>query len=91
MIKSYHTVRGKFSVNIKMNNFVGNILQKKVLRRLLRFAIRYTPLKPMHTFLLQRCYAILGATGTETSLKLTAYCIEYSSPYPRCRWALHSQ
>jgi len=26
----------------------------------------------------------LGATSAETSLMLTAYCIEWSSPYPRC-------
>jgi len=25
----------------------------------------------------------VGANGAETSLLLTAYCIEYSSPYPR--------
>jgi len=55
------------------------------------FFIRYTPLKRIHTFLLRHCYATLGATRAETSLKLTAYCIEWSSPYPRCRWALHSQ
>jgi len=51
---------------------------KKVLRLLLRFAIRCTPLKPIHTFLLRRCYATLGATGAETSLRLTAL----NSPHP---------
>ena len=39
---------------------------------MLRFAIRYTPLKPIHTFLLWCFYATLGATGAEASLKLTA-------------------
>jgi len=41
----------------------------------------------MHTYL-RRCYVTLGTTGAETSLLLTAYCIEQPSPYPRCRWAL---
>jgi len=35
-----------------------------------------------HLSAAQLCY--LGATGTETSLLLTAYCIEQSSLYPRC-------
>jgi len=45
---------------------------------------RYTPPNADVTAALL-CY--LGATGVETSLLLTAYCIEWSSPYLRCRWA----
>jgi len=43
----------------------------------------------MYTYL-RRCYATLGATGAGISLLLTAYCIEWYSHYPRCRWTLLS-
>jgi len=62
-------------VNIKMNDFIGNILQNKF------YACCYillsgTPPKRRCTHTcLQRCY--LGAAGAKTTLLLTAYCIEY--------------
>jgi len=62
---------------LKWTTLLG-IFCKISLRLLLRVAIRYTPLKPIHTFLLRRCYATLGATGAKTSLKLTAL----NSPHP---------
>jgi len=73
-----------------MNDFVGNIRQNKfyaccyILLSGTRRKHRCTPICSA------ACYANLGATGAETSLLLTAYCIEQSSPYPRCKWALHS-
>jgi len=59
-----------------MNDFFGNILQNK-------FYACYYILLPgtrpkrqcIHTYV-RRCYATLGAAGAETSLLLTAYCIE---------------
>ena len=82
--------RGKFSGNIKMNDFVGNIHQNKV------YACCYILLSGTRPKL--RCTPICGAamlrisgaTGAETSLLLTAYCIESLLAYPRCRWALNS-
>jgi len=61
-------------VNNKMNDFVGNIMQNKF------YAYCYVLLSGTRPK--RRCtpYAALlydlGATGTETSLLLTAYCIE---------------
>ena len=57
-----------------MNDIVGNIQKNKF------YACCYILLSgarpmPMHIYL-RRCFAILGATGAETSLLLTAYCIE---------------
>jgi len=61
------SLRGKFGVNIKMNDFVGNILQNKfyaccyILLSDARPKRQCTPI----------CGAALGATGAETSLLLT--------------------
>jgi len=69
--KSAFEDQSEFSVNNKMNDFVGNILQNKF--------------HPYCYILLsgtRRCTLsvallwYLGATGVETSLLLTAYCIE---------------
>jgi len=67
-------------VNIKMNNFVGNILQNKFYT-CCYILLSGTRPKRRCTAAALLCY--VGATGAETSLLLTAYCIEYSSPYPR--------
>jgi len=65
------------SVNIKINDFVGNILQNKF------YACCYVLLsgtRPKHRCTVVHlsvallCY--FGATGAETSLLLTAYCTE---------------
>jgi len=51
-----------------MNDFVGNILQNKF------YAYCYILLSGTHLSAALLCN--LGATGAETSLLLTAYCIE---------------
>ena len=66
-------------MNNKMNYYVGNILQK---------GLTPTATSCYHVHadahLSAALLSYLGATGAETSLLLTAYCIEQSSPYPHC-------
>ena len=63
-------------MNIKMNNFVGNIPQ-------ISFTPVVTSCYQEHALnadvgftYLRTCYATLSATGAETSLLFTVYCIE---------------
>jgi len=59
-----------------MNDFVGNVLQNKF------YACCYFLLSGIHPkrrwtpICGAACYSTLGATATETSLLLTAYCTE---------------
>jgi len=66
------SVRGKFSVNNKMNDFVRNILQNMF------SAYCYVLLSGTRrcTLICGAILCYLGATVAETSLLLTAYCIE---------------
>ena len=72
-VSFWGSIRGKFSVNNAMNDFVRNILQYKF------YAYCYIFLsgtrRCTHSYL-RRYYASYGTTGAEISLLLTAYCIE---------------
>jgi len=71
------SIRGKFSVNIKMNDFVGNISAK-------RFTPAVTSYYQVHVLNADAhrsaapCFETLGATVAETSLLLTAL----NNPHP---------
>jgi len=69
-------IRGKFSVNNKMNDFVGNILQNKFYACCYILLSGTCPNPDTHLFAALLCY--LGATGAETSLLLTAL----NNPHP---------
>jgi len=60
-------------VNIKINDFVGNILQNKFYAT---SCYQVHALNADAHLSSRRCYATLGATGAETSLLLTAHYIE---------------
>jgi len=58
-----------------MNNFGGNFCNISFTPAVASCYLVHALNADAHTYL-RRCYATLGASGTETSLLLTAYCIE---------------
>ena len=63
-------------MNIKMNNFVGNILQISFIPAVTSRYQEHALNAGVDNTYLRPCYATLSATGVETSLLFTVHCIE---------------